>query len=159
MKRSYFKAKGSNAERELMLKLWNNGFAVLRAAGSGVNQLPCPDVIAINKKKKIAFECKAWNSKHLSIDVKQMDQMLEWAVKADAEMYIAWKIPQKGWLFLQVKDFNKHANTYTISLKNAAKSTTKLEILAGLQSTLGSSFNFSIPEEEIDNSPDIVTDE
>lgn len=149
----YFKAKGSNAERELMQKLWDNGFAVIRAAGSGVSQLPCPDVVAMNKAKKIAFECKAWNSKYLSIDIKQMDQMLEWAVKADSHLFIAWKIPNKGWLFLKPEHFTRHSNSYTISLKKASKDTTRLAVIAGLQSTL-----FSNEEEETEF-PEYIPDD
>ena len=44
------KVKGSNAERELILDLFNKGWAVSRVAGSGCSTLPTPDIIALKNK-------------------------------------------------------------------------------------------------------------
>lgn len=129
-------SKGANAERELIRELWNKGFAVTRTAGSGSTPLPAPDLVALGKEKKLAFECKAWKSSYLSLDIAQMEEQLEWCERADAELYIAWKIPHEGWLFLHPKHFNKTPKFYYISRKNANKNAVKLEVILGQQATL-----------------------
>jgi Holliday junction resolvase len=53
------KAKGSNAERELVHMFWDKGWAAIRVAGSGSSQYPSPDVLAGNNLRKLAVECKA----------------------------------------------------------------------------------------------------
>ena len=53
------KAKGSNAERELVSKFWKKGFASIRVAGSGSSRFPCPDILASNVTRTIAIEAKA----------------------------------------------------------------------------------------------------
>lgn len=111
--------KGSNAERELMQRLWNAGYAVVRAAGSGVNPLNSPDLIALKKGKKLAIECKARNSTTLSVPSQQMSDLIEWAFRADAELVVAWKYPRKGWFFLGLEDFSRSEKFYSASLKKA----------------------------------------
>ena len=52
------KAKGSNAERQLVAKFWSKGFASIRVAGSGSSRFPCPDVLASNGKKYLQLKQK-----------------------------------------------------------------------------------------------------
>lgn len=52
------KAKGSKGERFLLTKFWENGWACLRTAGSGSMSFPAPDLIAGNKIRRVAVECK-----------------------------------------------------------------------------------------------------
>ena len=52
------KSRGSNAERDLIHKFWGEGWAALRAAGSGSSQFPAPDIIASNNVRKLAIEVK-----------------------------------------------------------------------------------------------------
>ena len=53
-----FKSKGINGERELVHMFWNRGWACLRIAGSGSSKYPSPDILAGNKLRKLAIECK-----------------------------------------------------------------------------------------------------
>lgn len=129
--------KGANAERELLQKLSQQGFAIVRAAGSGTTPLPSPDLVALKGKKRFGFECKAWNSNYLHLDHQQMEELVNWGEIAHTEMLIAWKVPLKGWLFLSPKDFKKASKTYIISRKNAFKASRKLEVIIGKQSQLG----------------------
>jgi len=128
--------KGSDAERELQQTLWNMGMAVIRVAGSGASLLPAPDLIAMSKKKKLAFECKAWDSAYLTIPKKQMLELKEWSGKAGADFFIAWKIPYRGWLFLPEKAFTKTEKAYTISKSKAKKKSLNLNVITGSQSML-----------------------
>jgi Holliday junction resolvase len=111
--------KGANAERELIKDLDKLGFAVLRVAGSGVNPLPCPDVVALKNGKIIAFECKAKKGDYLSITHEQMEEEIGWSKKAGALFLIAWKVPRKGWLFFRSENFRKKAKSYMIKLDEA----------------------------------------
>jgi len=128
--------KGANAERELIKVLWANGFATVRAAGSGVTPLPSPDLITLGNGKKIAFECKAWDSTYLNIPIEQFTTTKQWCSIADADFFIAWKIPNKGWLFLKPEEFARNEKNFSINLKKAHARNTPLNVILGRQSLL-----------------------
>ncbi|MBI2598206.1 MAG: Holliday junction resolvase [Candidatus Diapherotrites archaeon] len=128
--------KGANAERELLKTLWALGFSVVRTAGSGKTSLPSPDIVALNRSKKLAFECKAWNANYLNIPVGQMEEQLEWCERAGAEMIVAWKVLRQGFLFLRPADFVKTGKSYAITLKKARSCAINLNVVLGLQSKL-----------------------
>ncbi|MFA5357435.1 MAG: Holliday junction resolvase Hjc [archaeon] len=128
--------KGANAERELIKELFRAGFAVTRVAGSGVNPLPCPDVIALKKGRIIAFECKAWKGNHLAIPHINMAEEVGWAETAGAEFFIAWKVPNAGWLFVRADAFHKAGKNYMISLHEAKLKGVDLGVILGSQSQL-----------------------
>lgn len=128
--------KGASAERELIKQLFKAGFAVTRVAGSGVNPLPCPDVIGLKDGKILAFECKAWKGKYLAISKENMDEEQSWADIAGGELYIAWKIPREGWLFVKKEHFHPANKNYMISLHEAKNHSTRLNVILGIQSQL-----------------------
>ena len=128
--------KGASAERELIKTLFNQGFAVLRVAGSGVSPLPSPDVVALKDGRILAFECKAWKGKHLAIETKTFNDEVQWARTAGAHFFVAWKIPREGWLFITPESFHNAGKNYLISLIEAKKCSTTLEVLIGNQTTL-----------------------
>ncbi|MEK6970536.1 MAG: Holliday junction resolvase Hjc [archaeon] len=115
--------KGANAERELLQSLYEAGFAVCRAAGSGKGKdtIPTPDAIALRGGKIYAFECKAWKAGSLHISHQQMNDLEQWSALAGAELVIAWKIPRKGWRFLKKEHFHINEKSYAINLENAHK--------------------------------------
>ncbi len=129
-------AKGANAERELIKLLFERGFAVARVAGSGVSSLPSPDIIALKPGKQLAMECKAWSQAYLSIPLQQMDELSSWARVSGTEMFVAWKVPHKGWFFLQEKHFTKNPKFYVVSRKKAEKQGLPIEIVTGEQSQI-----------------------
>mgnify|MGYP002763737535 CR=1 FL=1 len=51
-------SKGSDYERELIHEFWKRGWAAFRAAGSGSQQYPCPDLIASNGERVLVIEAK-----------------------------------------------------------------------------------------------------
>ena len=128
--------KGANAERELIHLLFDKGFSVIRTAGSGGTALPAPDLIALKPEKKLAFECKAWASKNLTIPAQQMEELLKWCKRAGIDAIIAWKFPRKGWYFLKPKAFHKTPKAYAISKKDAEKNNHYLEVITGQQTQL-----------------------
>lgn len=128
--------KGANAERELIKTLYSQGFSVVRAAGSGVTPLPSPDIVALSKEKKIAFECKAWNSAYLNLPSGQILSTVDWCKIAGIDFYVAWKIPNKGWLFLLPEHFSKGEKYHSISLKKAKIKALNMEKILGKQHSL-----------------------
>jgi Holliday junction resolvase len=128
--------KGADAERELIHMLFCKGFSVVRVAGSGVTSLPCPDCIALSKKKKMAFECKAWSGNYLNLPRQQMEEQVSWADIAGIEMYVAWKIPRQSWRFIEPRHFRKNPKNYAISLKEALSKGVLFSVLIGEQEQL-----------------------
>ncbi len=85
--------KGASSERELAKILFERGFAVIRAAGSG-RGLPGPDLLAVKNGRIFCIECKA-HQKKPKID---LEQLKEWKGHG-ATILLAWKVPYKGWAF------------------------------------------------------------
>ncbi|MCR4335167.1 MAG: Holliday junction resolvase Hjc [archaeon] len=129
--------KGANAERELIRMFWKEGFAVARTAGSGKNALPMPDLIVLSKTRKIVIEAKAWRSDYLNINFEQMEELLKWKELSNAEVFVAWKYPNKGWFFIDPKHFNK-AKHYSISFSKVQKVGVVFDVFIGKQSLLKS---------------------
>jgi holliday junction resolvase Hjr len=101
MTRSY--AKGYAAEREILHKLHDMGYAVLRAPHSGSVGIASPDIVAIKNGRVIVLECKS-HRKGFTVRMEQLQELQEWEQRAGANAYIAWKISRKGWHFLKLKD-------------------------------------------------------
>lgn len=130
--------KGADAERELIHMLFKRGFSVVRVAGSGATSLPSPDILALTPQKQIAFECKAWAKQYLNIETAQMQQLITWASNAGTDIFVAWKYPHKGWLFLPPNLFKKTSKGYSISLKKALKYALDFNVVTGKQKQLRS---------------------
>lgn len=93
-------AKGANAERELIEMFWNNGYAAMRAAGSGVSRFPSVDVIAGNGQKIFAIESKAIKSGYVYLERDEIVKLLTFAQKFGARAYVAVRFGKNDWSFL-----------------------------------------------------------
>ena len=93
-------AKGAKAERELIEMFWNNGYAAMRAAGSGISRLPSVDVIAGNGKKTFAVECKAIKSGYVYLEKEEIVKLLTFSQKFGAMPYVAVRFAKDDWSFL-----------------------------------------------------------
>ncbi len=129
--------KGANAERELIRLFFDLGFSVVRVAGSGKTALPAPDILALKEGKTLAIECKAWKASHLAIPIEQVEELSAWGKRAGIDVFIAWKIPLKGWFFLTPDQFNKTGKNYIVSRKTAFKKARNLNVVSGVQSVIG----------------------
>lgn len=110
------KAKGSNAERELVHMFWSKEWAAIRVAGSGSNKYPSPDVLAGNAIRRLAIEVKSTKetSKYLTKD--QVDELKEFAKMFGAEPWIGVRFSQKRWFFFNIEDLRETKQSLTISL-------------------------------------------
>ncbi len=118
--------KGANAERELLHKLFERGYAVFRIAGSGSTTIPAADLIAIKGKKGFLIECKAWNSSRLSIKREQIKELEVLKERTGYKVLIAWKVNHKGWFFFPPEKMDKTDSSYIMPLVKAQKLNKKL---------------------------------
>jgi Holliday junction resolvase len=110
--------KGARAERELIHFFSDNGFEVIRAAGSGVNSLS-PDLLAFKAGKQYAIECKAWDSGSLSFEKEKVAVMKKWEETTGITYLVGWRVSREGWFLFPVHNLEEQAKTFTITLAKA----------------------------------------
>ena len=115
------KSKGSQAERELLHMFWSKGFACIRSAGSGSMKYPGPDLIASNKSRKLAIECKSTKDKKIYLNKHDVEQLKEFCDIFGAEPWFAVRFAKMNWLFLSIEDIEKTENGYVIDSKVAER--------------------------------------
>lgn len=108
------KKKGSNAERELLLMFFKEGFATARVAGSGSSTLPTPDIIAIKKNKGFAIECKTKAGEYLNIREEQIKELETWEKLSGHLSFVAWRLTGKKWYFLHYSKMNRTKKAFSI---------------------------------------------
>jgi len=113
------KGKGINAERDLVHKFWSKGWASIRIAGSGSMRYPSADVLATNKLRKLAIECKTTKKTGKYIEKEDIQQLKEFAELFNAEPYIAVKFNRKEWLFLTLEDLEETDKNFMINIEKA----------------------------------------
>lgn len=111
-------AKGSRVERELIDFLHNNGFSVIRAAGSGVSSLS-PDVLAFRRGIQYAFEVKAIEKEHLHIDKQQFLNLKKWEENTGITCLVGWRRNRKGWRFIPVSIFQETPKSFGLNWTKA----------------------------------------
>ncbi len=100
--------KGSRTERELVHLFNQTGsWAAIRIAGSGLTKDPNPDVLAGNKKRCLAIECKSTKAKSKYLYPEDITQITDFASKFGAEAWLAIRFNHKGWYFLKPESLEK----------------------------------------------------
>ena len=124
--------KGAKAERELIDMFWENSWAALRVAGSGVSTRPCPDVVAGNSEKTLAFECKSSGSDYVHLTYDEIVKLVTFSQKFGAVPYVAVRYENKDWIFLDMAkiQYTKGKN-FKVSKDFAYKDGKRFEELIG----------------------------
>ena len=112
------KSKGTNAERELIKMFWSAGYAAMRAAGSGSARHPSPDIIASNKIRKLAIECKSTKNLKIYLSKEDVNQLIEFSNIFGAEPWFAARFNKLKWFFLTIEDLEKTPTGFVISIEN-----------------------------------------
>lgn len=116
------KGKGINAERELIHKFWaKDGWSAVRVAGSGSMKYPSADILASNKLRKLAIECKTSREKSKYIPKEDVEQLRIFAELFGAEPWIAVKFDKTAWMFMSLDDIEDVGNNYVVSKEKAEK--------------------------------------
>jgi Holliday junction resolvase len=112
------KDKGANAERELLHMLSENGFAVVRIAGSGMIAETSADLIAGNAFKMFMIECKTCKDKKRYLEKQQIKDLKEFARKFGFPPIIAVKFNRQGWWFIEPEKLDDVGKNLAISLED-----------------------------------------
>lgn len=126
------KAKGINAERELLHKFWDTGkWIALRAPASGAIRYPCPDLLVGNLIRKLAIECKTTKNTKQYLKQKQVDELRHFAEVFGAEPWIGVRFDHMQWYFMNLEDMEiTEGNNYVITIENAKRKGLLFEELA-----------------------------
>ncbi len=108
--------KGANNERDLLEILWNMGYAVIRAAGSGKARLPTPDIVAIKDDRRFVIECKSRVTKYLYISREQIDELKLWATRSNSTPIIALK--KRKWFIFNIEDLEQKKESFGLNLED-----------------------------------------
>lgn len=115
------KAKGSNAERELIHKFWQSGFAAIRSAGSGSMKYPSPDILAAKKGNILAIECKITKNLNKYFEKREINELNQVSKQFSANPYIAIKFKGNDWFFIKTCYLVEKDKSYMIDVKLAKK--------------------------------------
>lgn len=115
------KSKGINAERDLIHKFWAAEWGAVRVAGSGSSVYPSPDIIASNKTRRLAVECKSCKGKYQYLTKDGITQLKTFSAIFDAEPWVAVKFNKVGWFFIKACDLKETNKNFNITPELAAK--------------------------------------
>ncbi len=118
MRKGGGRSRGYRAERELVIKLWRLGFAVLRAPASGarIKRADYPDIVAIKEGRVAVMEVKS-RTKLSTIYVReeQIRKLINFAKRAGGQAYIAIKIPYRQWKIVPLSKLKQTSSgTYKV---------------------------------------------
>ena len=115
------KAKGINAERELVHLFNEAGWSCIRVAGSGSSKYPSPDILAGNAIRRVAIECKATKESKKYFDNEEVEQLKIFSQRFGAESWIGLKFDRQPWYFIMVEDLENTGACWAMSLENAKR--------------------------------------
>ena len=113
------KAKGTNAERDLVHKFWKRNWPCIRVAGSGSTRYPSPDILAGNRERMVAIECKTINGIIKYFPKEEISLLKEFCDLFGAEPWVALKFGPEQWYFLSLDDLKETNKSYIASLSIA----------------------------------------
>ncbi len=114
------KSIGTQGEREIVKRFWENGWASIRSPGSGSSRFPSPDVIAGNKNRKIVIEAKVTRDDKKYFDLEEIEQIKVFGLVFGAEPWVAVKFKGEDWLFVTLEDLSSSGNGFVLT-KEVAK--------------------------------------
>lgn len=111
------KAKGSNGERFILKKFWENNWACLRTAGSGSMTFPAPDLIAGNNIRRVAVECKMTKDESKYFSKEEIENLQKFSNYFGTESWVCVKLSSNPWYFLTIEDLNQTEKNF-VATKN-----------------------------------------
>jgi Holliday junction resolvase len=121
---------GFSHERDLVLRFWNKGFAVIRAPASGsrAKRIAYPDIVAIRRGVVFAFEVKTTHkNKPIYVPKHQVKKIREFISRAGGYGFIAVKIiGETSWRFISIDKLVETENNYKID-KDALINSLKIQ--------------------------------
>lgn len=126
--------KGTAEERDLVHKLWERGFAAMRApASGGATKRPLPDIVAGNGDIYLAIEVKTTTKDRIYIDSEQIEELHTFSRIFGSKAYIGAKFKYVKWLFLEPDDLYKTKNNnYRVDKKHMLEKGLEIDEIAGI---------------------------
>ena len=116
------KAKGSNAERELLRIFTQHGWRAARVAGSGMHEdSPCDLIAGKIGKKGFAIEIKSSKKDRIYITKKQIEDFLLFSSMIGLKAAIAVRFNYEGWFFINPKNLESSGGNWVVSLSFCKK--------------------------------------
>lgn len=114
------KAKGSNAERELLRLFTEQGWRAVRTAGSGVNDdSPCDLIVGKLGKRGCTIEAKSSRKNTIYISKAQIEDFILFSSVIGLTPVIAVRFTYEGWLFLEPIFLKDSGKNWAINRQNA----------------------------------------
>ncbi|MBU0757827.1 MAG: Holliday junction resolvase [Nanoarchaeota archaeon] len=114
------KAKGTKGEREIVNLFWETGkWGCVRVAGSGSTHFPSADILASNRERVVAIECKITKENNKYFPKKEIAQLKNFAFYFGAEPWVSVKFGTSEWFFLVPEDMEETKQGYSINKKTA----------------------------------------
>lgn len=126
------KARGTEAERDLIRKFWDSGWAAMRAAGSGSSQYPSPDIVAGKYGRRLAIECKLTKENKKYFPAEEIRLLNYFAKTFCGEAWVAVKFPKLEWMFFNPEDLNQAGKNFSASVELAELKGLSFEELIGV---------------------------
>lgn len=114
------KRKGTTAERELIHMFWaEGGWSAHRIAGSGSNKYPSPDVLAGNRRRVLAIECKSTKNDFQYLTKEEILALKEFSSIFGAEPWVGVRFGKGGWYFLDLDDLRETKKNFAITVEES----------------------------------------
>lgn len=109
------KSKGINAERDLIHKFWGaGGWSAVRIAGSGSMRYPSADILATNKVRRLAIECKTSKDASIYLPKEAAGQLRAFSAAFGAEPWLAVKFKSQEWFFIGLEDLAETERSFFV---------------------------------------------
>lgn len=125
------KSKGIRGEREVINLFWSEGWAAIRSAGSGSMHFPSPDILAGNKLRALAIECKVTKDTRKYFEKKEVRDLKSFSEYFGAEPWIAVKFRREDWCFINTEDLDETDKCYCITEEKAKRKGLKFKEVIG----------------------------
>ncbi|MFB6160887.1 MAG: Holliday junction resolvase Hjc [Haloferacaceae archaeon] len=125
--------KGDRRERELVNRLDEAGFAVMRAPASGsATDRDLPDVLAGDGERFYAIEAKSSAGDPIYLDGEEVESLVYFAQNFGANARIAVRFDREDWYFFHPGDlYTTDAGSYRVKKETALAEGTDFAELAG----------------------------
>jgi Holliday junction resolvase len=126
-------AKGDRRERELVNRLDERGFAVMRAPASGsATERELPDVLAGNGEEFYAIEAKSSSGRPVYLDGEEVEALVYFARNFGAKPRVAVRFDREDWYFFHPADLHvTDGGNYRVKKETALADGIDMEELTG----------------------------
>ncbi len=152
--------KGDRRERELVNRLDEAGFAVMRAPASGsATERDLPDVLAGDGERFYAVEAKSSSGRPIYLDAEEVESLVYFARNFGAKARVGVRFDREDWVFFHPADlYTTDSGNKRVKKERAVADGEDIDALAGHshQTALGED-GVSEPDDPTDGLRGVLT--